>query len=69
MKSANDDKFLNEPSDIQTKIDIILKTLKLYEIDLAFAVGPDRYNELINKISKEEQNLQYYKGRYPEFFV
>lgn len=60
---------LNEPKDIKTRIDILKRVIKKYEMDLVFAVEPELYDSIINKINKEKEILERYKEKYPEYFI
>lgn len=60
---------LNEPNDIKTRIDILKRAIKKYEMDLVFVVDPEQYDSIINKINKEQEILERYKEKYPEYFI
>lgn len=60
---------LNEPNDIKTRIDILKRVIKKYEMDLVFVVDPEQYDSIINKINKEKEILERYKEKYPEYFI
>ena len=60
---------LNEPNDIKTRIDILKRVIKKYEMDLVFAVEPELYDSIITTINNEKEILERYKEKYPEYFI
>lgn len=60
---------LNNPNDIKTRIDILKRVIKKYEMDLVFTVDSEQYDSIINKINKEKEILETYKEKYPEYFI
>ena len=57
---------------VQTKIDIVQSTIRVYESYLDWyddKSSPNAHVELLRKLEKEVKNLEVLKSKHPEYFI
>ena len=70
MKTSVIETAKQEQKDIQTKIDIVLKSLDKYKRMLDYPhLNDESLIHIREKIDKEEMHLKKLKDKYPEHFI